>query len=57
METLEVMKKQQISVSHVAYNMVISVLAKHGDIRGAFKVFNEVRLRDATLAEILYVIL
>lgn len=43
METLELMKKQQIDISVVAYNMVISVLAKQGDIRGAFKVFNEVR--------------
>ena len=37
------MKKKQVDISPVAYNMVISVLAKRGDIIGAFKVFNEVR--------------
>ena len=43
METFELMKKQQVDISAVAYNMLISVLTKQGNIRGAFKVFNEVR--------------
>ena len=38
------MKKQQVDISPVAYNMVISILTKQGDIVKAFKLFNEVRL-------------
>ena len=38
------MKKQQVDISPVAYNMVISMLTKQGDVVKAFKIFNEVRL-------------